>query len=88
MSYEEKIKKQPELTVKFNLIPKTLLKPFTNYFTGYEEGLVRSDPKEFVLFPEYGRHAQDLLRFMPRKDDAWVLTFPKCGTIFFANYSF
>ena len=82
MSYEEKIKKQPELTVKFNLMPKTILKPFKDHFIGYEEGLVRSDPNDFVMFPEYGRHAQELLRFTPRKDDAWVLTFPKCGKFF------
>ena len=82
MSHEEKAANQHELPVKFNLIPNTRLKPFIDHFMGFDEGLLRSEPKDFVMSPEYGRHAQELMNFIPRKDDAWILTFPKCGTFF------
>jgi hypothetical protein len=52
---------------------------------GFDEGLLRSDLKDFVMYPEYGRHAQELLNFVPRKDDAWILTLPKCGK-FICNF--
>ena len=56
MSYEDdKIAKQPELPVKFNIIPKTVLKPFTKNFIGYDEGLVRSEPNGFVMSPWYSQ---------------------------------
>ncbi len=68
-----------QLNVKFNVIPKTKLKEFTNLFNGYTTGLVRSEPGNFVMTPLYAKHADRLYRMEPRADDIWLLTFPKCG---------
>jgi len=77
--------KKPELKVKFNVIPKTRLKSFTQLFQGYgDEGLVMSEPGGNVMPAVYGHpgNAEEIYQFEPRKDDVWVVTFPKCG-----NYS-
>ena len=75
-------KKLPELKVKFNIIPKTQSKSFTDLFQGYCEGLVKSEPGGTVLPTVYSRdnNAQVVYQFEPRKDDVWVVTFPKCGS--------
>ena len=73
--------RQPQLKVKFNVIPKTRLKSFTRQYTGYTTGLVESEPGKFIMTPSYGSNAEKLYRLPPRKDDVWLLTFPKCGKI-------
>ncbi len=72
-----------QLNVKFNVIPKTRSKEFTDLFNGYTTGLVRSEPGNFVMTPLYGKHADRLYRMEPRADDIWLLTFPKCGKFSF-----
>lgn len=67
--------------IKFNLIPNTLNEPFTRDFLGYKEGLVRAEPGEVTLTPDYARDAQEIYSFEPRKDDVWVFSFPKSGNI-------
>ena len=67
--------------VKFRVMPKTLTSPFIEHFPNYTEGLVIGEPGGFVLSPEYARHAEQCLKFQPRNDDVWVVTFPKCGNI-------
>lgn len=47
MSESEKAKtEQPDLKVKFSIIPKTLLNPFSinQHFEGYDAELVRGEP--------------------------------------------
>ncbi len=75
---DEKLK-QLQLKVKFNVIPKTRLKHFSQQFAGYKAGLVKSEPGNFVMAPAYGNNAEKLYRLQPKKDDVWLLTFPKCG---------
>ena len=72
---------QPQLKTKFNIIPKTRLKRYTQDFPGYN-GLVRSVPGNFVMTPLYADNAEKLYRLTPRSDDIWLLTFPKCGKVF------
>jgi hypothetical protein len=76
---DDKKSKGLQLNVKFNVIPKTRSKEFTDLFNGYTKGLVRSEPGNFVMTPLYGKHADRLYRMEPRADDIWLLTFPKCG---------
>ncbi|KAI9563009.1 hypothetical protein GHT06_010465 [Daphnia sinensis] len=66
--------------VQFHEIPKTLSESFKELFTGYDEGLVRSEPGGFVATPTYARNAEKIFRMQVRSDDVWLLTFPKCGT--------
>ena len=78
--------KKPELQVKFNVIPKTRLKSFSQLFQGYgDDGLCKSDPGGNVMPTVYSHpgNAQEIYQFEPRKDDVWVVTFPKCGNHFY-----
>lgn len=68
-----------EWNFEFKHIPKTQLESFKELFTGYEDGLVRSEPGGFVMTPAYGRNAKKIYDMQPRTDDVWLLTFPKCG---------
>ena len=78
---EDEELKQPQFKVKFNFIPNTRLESFKKVFTGYEEGLMRSEPGGFVMVPHYCENAEKIFQIQPRKDDIWLLTFPKCGEI-------
>ena len=82
--------KKPELRVKFNIIPKTQLKSFTELFQGYSEGLVKSEPGATVLPTAYsrGNNAEVVYQFEPRKEDVWVVTFLKCGNQFYITLKY
>ncbi len=69
----------PQLNVNFQPIPKTQLESFKKVFTAYKDGLVRSDPGGFVMVPRYGANAERIYQIKPRRDDVWLLTFPKTG---------
>lgn len=68
-----------ELPFKFNFIPESITSPFIDIFPGQNEGMVRGEPGGFVFSREYGRRANEIYQFKPRKDDAWVCTFSKSG---------
>lgn len=70
------------LPVHFEPIPKTLASPFTELFPAYNgKGLVRGEPGGFVFSHEYGKHAENVFRFQPRKDDVWLMSFPRSGRL-------
>ena len=77
--YRDEDIKPVEFKVKFNPIPKTNLKSFKQLFPAYEEGLMRSEPGGFVMPPNYCENAEKIFRMQPRKDDVWLVTFPKSG---------
>ncbi len=79
--FNEKRFMQPHLKIKFNIIPKTRLKRFSQKYPGYKTGLARSEPGKFVMTPLYGVNAEKIHRLQPRKDDIWLQTFPKCGRL-------
>ena len=80
MYFKEDDSKVQELDVKFLPIPSTQLEPFKRVFTGYQDGLVRSEPGGLVMLPNYGVNAEKIYRIKPRnQDDVWLLTFPKTG---------
>jgi len=68
------------LPVRFEVIGESLETPFRDDFPNYTDGLVRGAPGGFVLTPVYAKHAGDIYGMALRSDDAWVVTFPKCGT--------
>lgn len=67
------------LPVRFEVIGESLETPFRDDFPNYTDGLVRGAPGGFVLTPVYAKHAGDIYGMALRSDDAWVVTFPKCG---------
>lgn len=57
------------LKVKFTPIPSTHSESFKKSFTGYKDGLVRSDPGGFVMTPLYRQNADKINKIEPRKSD-------------------
>jgi hypothetical protein len=73
-------KEDKSFSVKFSAISETLEPEFRQNFPFYDEkGLFRGEPGGFVLTETYGERAEEVYNFEPRPDDAWVVTFPKCG---------
>ena len=72
-----------EFNIKFSAIPETNEDVFKKIFTGYEEGLMRSEPGGFVMPPCYCENAENIFRLKPQQGDVWLLTFPKTGTVKF-----
>ena len=71
---------------KFEFVPieSTQSESFLKVFTGYyPDGLVKSDPDGFVTIPRVAVNADKFPRIEPRKDDIWLLTFPKTGSFRF-----
>merc|ERR1712071_348807 len=65
---------------KFSNIPETLSPTFQKHFPTYVGGLFVSTPHNFVSTPAYANAAEKLYHFEPKKDDVWIMTFPKSGT--------
>jgi hypothetical protein len=81
--------KQLNFNFEFKLIPETLESPFNQHFLGYvDEGLVKCEPGGAVMPTPYKKGAEKIYRFKPRKDDTWIVTFPKCGTILLYKLAF
>ena len=70
---------QPEFDIKFVTIPESIEDSFKQLFVPYEEGLMRSEPGGFVQVPHFCENAKKIFRIQPRKDDVWLITFPKTG---------
>jgi hypothetical protein len=66
----------------FTTVPDTLKSPFKEHFPAYTEGLVQSNPGNFVYHPLYGANAKKCYDFPIRKDDVWIRTFPRSGKEF------
>ena len=67
-------------TVSFIPVEKSLNGNFSRDFANYgKHGLLRTDPGGFLQTEEFSRHAEKISRFQLRKDDIWIVTFPKCG---------
>ncbi len=80
---KDEINLDDEFKFKFVPIQNTQSEPFLKVFTGYyPDGLVKSVPGGFVTIPRVALNADKFPRIEPRKDDIWLLTFPKTG-----NYS-
>jgi len=75
-------KEKLKMEIKFNVVPKTRLKPFTRFFPGYGDmGMAKCELGGTFLpsvYNEFG-NAESIYNFKPRKEDVWVITFPKCG---------
>ena len=73
-------KKGLKFEYEFQLLPETLTSPFTDLFLGYgDEGLVKCHPGGTVMTAAYKEGAEGVFNFKPRKEDTWIVTFPKCG---------
>ena len=78
-------KPKPKLNIKFNIIPKTLEKPWLELFPSYTEGLVRGEPGGYIMTAPYAEAAEKIYQLEPRPDDVWVNTFLKAGKIQFTQ---
>ena len=70
-----------EFGIKFSVIPETNEDAFKKIFTGYEEGLMRSEPGGFVMPPNYCENAESIFRLKPQQGDVWLLSYPKTGNL-------
>jgi hypothetical protein len=66
----------------FSTIPDTLKSSFKEPFPAYTEGLVQSNPGNFVYHSLHGAKAKKFYDFPIRKDDVWIRTFPRSGNQF------
>ena len=65
--------------IEIQPMPETLQKPFSDQFPNYsKEGWVRIMPSGLVL-PAEGEGVEKVYQMQPRKEDAWIITFPKSG---------
>jgi hypothetical protein len=44
------------------------------------EGMIRSNPLNVVMPHKFKEFAEEIWNFEVRKDDIWIVTYPKCGT--------
>jgi len=71
-----------KFNVKFETIPETLQKPFTDHFPAYDKGLVRTIPGGYVQHPIYAeKGAEVLFNLTVRPEDVWLRTFPRSGKL-------
>lgn len=68
----------PEFRIEFKIADESLQPSFRAHFPSYA-GVSRGQPGGFILSDYFLRHAERLYRFEPRRDDVWIVTFPKCG---------
>ncbi|EFX82193.1 hypothetical protein DAPPUDRAFT_195649 [Daphnia pulex] len=80
MSSKNNQKEKQEYPFTFRVLPETLQSPFKELFPSYPEGLVQSQPGNFVYHPLYSPNADEFYNFPIRKDDVWIRTFPRSGT--------
>ena len=71
------------LQVNFVSIPESLETKFCKDFPNYVEGLIQSEPGNYVTTPPYTKAAQGIYNMNLRPDDVFVMSFPKCGKSFF-----
>lgn len=64
--------------LRFSVVPESKIPPFTEHFP-YYSGVMRCEQTGFNLSPEFVEHINEFTDFQPRTNDAWVVTFPKCG---------
>ena len=71
--------------VEFKLIPKSLDKEFQDLFPTFSDGLIRGEPGGFVMPASFSAGADKIRQIRPRKNDVWIVTFPKSGTTWVAE---
>ena len=74
---------QKRFAIKFELIADTLGDQFQKDFPAHVEGLIRSNPGNYIFISNNSaKNAEKFYEMKPRKDDVYVITFPKSGKFY------
>ncbi len=56
------------------------IKTFMSHAPYYKEGFIKSKPGGFVMPRSFPAFFTKMADFVPRDNDVWVASYPKCGT--------
>ena len=73
-----------QIIMMFTELPESKSDEFTRLFPGNREGLVQhqsDNPDGTVLRTACSQQVEKIYRLPLRRDDVWIVTFPKCGIL-------
>ncbi|KAK9504263.1 hypothetical protein O3M35_010637 [Rhynocoris fuscipes] len=65
---------------EINAVDKNINKELLDHFKGQKTGFVQVGPKKWFLPEKYKKHAANFYNFEVKKDDLWIVTYPRSGT--------
>lgn len=75
------------MVIKINIVKKYVILSFFNKninimkMAGERTGFVQVGPQKWFFPSKYAKEAENIYNFPVRKDDVWIVTFPRSGKI-------